>query len=97
MESTPQTVQAVNPAMPDKQRVLTLTVGNAKLLLPKSVTPAKLVELIEILSEATIIDYQYTSKGSIYYPTKYTEIIAGVQYIVLVESAEAAHQIGGTL
>lgn len=97
MLSTNETAQAVNPAIPTKQRVQTLTVGSTKLLLPKSITSAKLIDLIEILAEAQVLDYQYTAKGSIYYPANEVEVTAGFQTIVLVESAAAAHLIGGTL
>ncbi len=97
MPSTNETAQAVNPAIPPKQRVQTLTVGNTKLLLPKSITSAKLIDIVETLAEAQVLDYQYTSKGSIYYPANEVEVTAGFQTIVLVESAAAAHLIGGTL
>ena len=83
--------------MPTKRRVTTLTVGSTKLLLPEGITSAKLIDLIEILAEAQVLDYQYTAKGSIYFPAGEVEITAGIQSLYIVESAEAAHRIGGTL
>ena len=76
---------------------MTLTIGNTKLLLPEGFPSAKLIDIVETLAEAQVLDYQYTAKGSIYYPANEVEVTAGFQTIVLVESAAAAHLIGGTL
>jgi len=92
-----ETAQPVNPAMPTKRRVTTLTVGSTKLLLPEGFPQSKLCELLETLGEAQVIDYQYTTKGSIYFPAGEVEVTAGIQSLYIVESAEAAHRIGGTL
>jgi hypothetical protein len=97
MQPINETVQPVNPAMPTKRRVTTLTVGSTKLLLPEGFPQSKLCELLETLGEAQVIDYQYTAKGSIYFPAGDVEITAGIQSLYIVESAEAAHRIGGTL
>jgi hypothetical protein len=97
MTSTNETVQPVNAAIPPKRRVMTLTIGNTKLLLPEEFPSAKLIDIVETLAEAQVLDYQYTAKGSIYYPANEVEVTAGFQTIVLVESAAAANLIGGTL
>lgn len=97
MSSINETEQAVNPAMPAPQRVTTLTVGRTKLLLSPAIKPDQLIMLLEILAEARELSYQYTAKGSIYYPVSETEITTGIQYITLAASADEAHRIGGTL
>ena len=83
--------------LPPITRVLTLHIGSKILTLPAKTEAKKLVELLETLGEAQVIDYQYTAKGSIYFPSGDVEITAGIQSLCIVESAEAAHRIGGTL
>lgn len=81
--------------IPNKKRVAILKVGDSKFLVGDKLTPAKMVELIDMLSEARPIDETYIGgdTGYIYFPEEKSDLTIGFELLRLAENDDHAMRL----